>query len=379
MFRRFVGSAIFAAVLLGSQLSLADDWRPTFSLWHPGMKPVDGNPAASLDQVANSVGDVSAEVVCPSPNINFALKRGVRLTVGKSGDGYRDPGVLSTLLFRALDTAWSQCNTQMGSFGFSVGFAEIYAPNGPSGAPVLVARADQFIDIMQSWQTVTDVGAQQEQAAAEAAAQQQAEQQQQAQAAQQAAQQAQAAQEAAANQAQQQAAQAAAAAQQTQVDEQNRQQAALESARQMHQLWVFVQWCIPLGVALFLFSRRAILARWYYFYFHPHPAAPLVRAALSTGNVLDGKALAHALSEVPPGSAVFRAVRLEQAELLFHQMQAASAAHLRRQEQQAKSEAQRAYERAALNSIQEAVALAAVALERAKALYRASQQVGATL
>jgi hypothetical protein len=128
---------------------------------------------------------------------------------------------------------------------------------------------------------------------------------------------------------------------------------------------------------MYAYSERAAIerrcqavARWYYFTFHPHPAEPLVRAAISSPNVIDGRALAAALSELPPGNSTFRGVRLAQAEQLFNQMQAVSARKLRELETHARAE----YERAALVSVQEAVALAAVALERAKALYRARQR-----
>jgi hypothetical protein len=152
--------------------------------------------------------------------------------------------------------------------------------------------------------------------------------------------------------------------------------------------WIF--WVVVAIVVLSFLNTYGLIARFlrwlgglpfsivrsYYFTFHPHPAAPLVRGALATGNLLDGKALAQVLSEIPAGSRMFREARLAQAETLFHEMQTASEALLRRQRAEAHAKARHDYEEAALNSIQEAVALAAVALERAKALYRASRQVG---
>jgi hypothetical protein len=346
-----------------------------------------GNAHAQIDpRVTEAVGEITTDVQCPQSGYiadgdaakQVALQRSVRITYSKPGTGYQDAFARQTLLYAGQLAVWNQCPVTTAIYGVQsgaanvqdIGAAEIYgSPTDGASVRLLlrVAPLDTDTLLFNKFQDV--YAAEQQQAAQQQAAQQQA------------AAQAQAAQEAA-SQAQQQAAQAAAAeqaaAQQAQIDEQNRERAAVETARRLHELWVFIQWCIPFGIALLLFSQRETLARWYYYFFHPHPATPLVRAALSTDNLLDGKALARALSEVPPGSAVFRAVRLEQAEQLFRQMQAASVAHLRRQEQQAKTEAQRAYERAALNSIQEAVALAAVALERAKALYRASQQVGAT-
>lgn len=142
--------------------------------------------------------------------------------------------------------------------------------------------------------------------------------------------------------------------------------------RLSHRVWVIIQYIALIALAIFLSRKREPIARWYYFTFHPHPAAALVEAAVASSARLDGPALARALGEVPSGSAVFRSVRMAQAEQLFHRMRAVSEARIRQQRARARQE----YEHAALNSLQEAVALAAVALERAKALYRASQSVG---
>jgi hypothetical protein len=137
-------------------------------------------------------------------------------------------------------------------------------------------------------------------------------------------------------------------------------------------------------VILLLFSLRQRLAKLYYWYFYPHPAEPLVRAALSTGNVLDAKAFANALSELPPGNPILRAVRMEQADRLFQEMKNFSLAlarqheaKLRAEESQNKIREKEEYQRTAFEGVHEAVELAAVALERAKAIYRASQEIGA--
>jgi hypothetical protein len=147
--------------------------------------------------------------------------------------------------------------------------------------------------------------------------------------------------------------------------------------RGWHVLGQLIETGLLIWAGYYAYSKREAIARfcysvarWYYFTFHPHPAEPLVRAAIESPNLGNGKALAAALGELPPGNSIFRGVRLVQAERLFNQMQVASARRLRAIEAHAKAE----YERAAVLSIQEAMALAAVALERAKALYRASQR-----
>jgi hypothetical protein len=116
---------------------------------------------------------------------------------------------------------------------------------------------------------------------------------------------------------------------------------------------------------------RSFLAivRWYYFTFHPHPAEPIVQGAIRTGTVLDGRALANALGEVPPGNSIFRKVRLEQADRLVTGMQTMSREKVRAMELRAAND----FERAAFITTREAIALAAVALEQAKAAWQASE------
>lgn len=111
------------------------------------------------------------------------------------------------------------------------------------------------------------------------------------------------------------------------------------------------------------------IARWYYFAFHPHPAEPIVKQALTGDTALDGPALASALAELPPGNSIFRQVRFEQAEALVTKMQAMSRTAVHEYED-ASAEG---YERAAAHAANEAVALAAAALETAKAARKAAE------
>jgi secreted protein with Ig-like and vWFA domain len=105
----------------------------------------------------------------------------------------------------------------------------------------------------------------------------------------------------------------------------------------------------------------------------------MVRDALNTRTVLDGPAFAAILGELPPGSSTFRKVRLEQGEALVEQMQAMSrsiaATQARAAARQYERQAAEGYEQAAIFGMQEAIALAAVALERAKAAWQTSEAI----
>ncbi|MFZ1009584.1 MAG: hypothetical protein WAN65_22280 [Candidatus Sulfotelmatobacter sp.] len=153
----FIGSIVLFAAL--------GDATSAIGLWRPGMMALDNAGFASEEQVAASVGNVSTEVVCPSRKFVDDTKRGARLALEKFGTGWRDPGVLSTLLHDALIQIWNQCDTAMGTFGNSVGFVEIYGPESGGSGQRLVVTAQSFIDIVQKWSSVTDVVTQQEQAA----------------------------------------------------------------------------------------------------------------------------------------------------------------------------------------------------------------------
>jgi hypothetical protein len=334
---------------------LAAIGTPAAAYWRPEMNALDVSGFASPDEIASAVGAVSIEVVCPDDRAGGQFSaRGARLTLGNTGAGYRDKRVLSTLLHGALDRIWDECEMYdrigeaHGLVDFQVGFVDIYAPSGSGGSSALVISARTYAGAFGTWDSITDIAAQQAEQAAQAS--------QQAQAAQ---------------AAQQDAAARAAQDARDQADANVRQQQWDEG---WARVWQAIKVVAGIGTAGLLLSwlivQRDAIARWYYFTFDPHPAANLVHTAIQSAAPISGAALAQALSELPPRGVVLRSVRLVQAEALFHEMQRASEARLRAQ----RARAQDAYERAALASIQEAVALAAVALERAKALYRASQK-----
>ncbi len=337
-------------------------------------------------QAQSAVDGARFEVQCPESGYRAdeataaaaARLRSVRVTLNTQGLDYQQASVKMDLLRAAAQAVWSQCpitlplsGTTFTTEAHSIGSAEIYGTPEAGSQLTLLLRATSYASYCICWEHVEDVYAQHQQVVAEQAAQR-------------------AAQEQAATIAQQQAAQAAVQyqiSQQQAVAQANQQaqQAAANAANSeawdmwWANLWRTIKLIFWLGVsglvAVWIIRRRNAIARWYYFTFHPHPAADLVAAAIGSHAPLDGSALARALGELPPGNSIFRGVRLEQAEQLFRRMQKVSEARIREQRERARE----GYERAALDSIQEAVALAAIALERAKALYRASQTVGGSV
>lgn len=134
-------------------------------------------------------------------------------------------------------------------------------------------------------------------------------------------------------------------------------------------IWTLVILALAAVVGYLL---REPLLRWYFFNFYPHPAAPMVEQALASAGNVDGKTLAASLGDMPDNP-ILRQVRIEQGEALVRKMQEVSQQHVRQMQKQA----QETYERAALESIQEAIALAAIALARAKSLYGRPTTTGA--
>lgn len=140
-------------------------------------------------------------------------------------------------------------------------------------------------------------------------------------------------------------------------------------------IWVFpyILWGAAIaaggGLLCLIIAQGPAIARWYYFTFDPHPAEPVVRSALAQGRLLDGNRLAAALGEVPPNNRILQEVRIAQSERLVAEMQQASESTIRESLKAARSD----QERAAYVGIQEAIALAAAALERAKAAHAASK------
>ena len=321
------------------------------------MRALDGSGFASPSSVDAAVGLVSIDLVCP-------LR--ARVTVAKAGEeGLRKPGVLSAILRDALKKYWHECDSRvLGIMNAPVPLIEIYAPPAVGKPPMLLFQAIEFMPFSDRFRSVVDVRKQeQEREAAREAARQ-----------------------------------ASLLKQQRLEEEQRRQEAeqqrlrdeAAASAIWWENFWVTAKltfWFIVIvSFIAFLLCSWKRFVRWYFFVFYPHPAAPMVRQALKSQRVFDGPALAAALGEVPPGISIFRKVRLEQGEALIAQMQAMSRSLLAEEERrtaeqerrvavQYERQAAEGYEHAAIIGVQEAVALAAAALERAKAAWRMSEAI----
>ena len=118
---------------------------------------------------------------------------------------------------------------------------------------------------------------------------------------------------------------------------------------------------------------------WYYFTFHPHPAQQMVRSSIGVSGVSVGnaRALADALGELPPDNPILRRVRFRQAEKLYGELRVANEARAKAIAREAEAQAIKDHENAAFFGSQEAVGLASVALERAKASFDAAQSLSA--
>ncbi|HEY1615603.1 MAG TPA: hypothetical protein VGF97_18135 [Rhizomicrobium sp.] len=299
-----------------------------------------GQGFASDVLLAQDVGNVRITMAnCETPEFGFD-KRIVRVDLEKSS--YAFAKVVDGLLLRGAEFAWHNCPRifrrvfrNSVDYQYNVHEVDIYTPDrlpvirgelgaGYSGDGSMQSQRDY------PW-TVVDLAAQRKQQADELAQQQ------------------------------------AVAAQRTAWF----QQRAAEEASAAATAKIVVRVILLLLVAGVLYWLREPIARWYYFAFHPHPAQSMVQAAIADGAPpLDGRALAAAVGELPPNNRILRKVRLEQGEQLVALMQESSRKRIREYELQAAHD----YERAALAGIQEAIALAGVALERAKASFAASQR-----
>lgn len=283
--------------------------------FRPGMKALDDTGFASDVQLRQAVGNLSIEVVCPARRgAGTARLRGAHVTLADPGTGWRTPAVLSRILLIALQQMWNECPRALGSFGFSVGFAEIYAPQVAGAAPMLMLRAEQFLEISRTWSRLQDVEYERRAAEEEAERRVQEAARQAAVEAEQRAQEAAAlvarikAQEEQERLAREKAARAAA----------ERERLAAEGERMLAEAgaygWTALQWILWIGVPLWLFRKRATLVRWYYL-LTPHPAARMVDAAIRRGVEIDGATFAHIMRPVP-GNRVGMQVRASQATTL---------------------------------------------------------------
>lgn len=323
---RYLAIAIVAASVAVSygQEARAQDSEPSPD---SGYAPSFGQSFASDDDVENAVGNLNIVISTCDPSAD-ANQRAAYARLEKPN--FESAPVLNSILFRIAQTVWARCPVELRAIGgsdgrldYSLARADIYLPDG-----TLAFQAWELNDRNGSafsagtyrWSYFTN-----------------------------------------------------------HMDE-RRQQAAQAAAPEADSGWTYVWdgvaiiidllflWLIGWG----LYALRIPVARWYYFNFHPHPAEAMVVRAMRAGSVLDGPLLASALGELPPTGSILAKVRIEQGERLVLRMQDMSQAKVREYQKRAMKD----YERAALLSMQEAIALAAAALERAKAVFRASESVG---
>jgi hypothetical protein len=216
--------------------------------------------------------------------------RVVRVELSQSDFEY--PKIVDGILLRAAEFAWHTCprlyrpiQTDRIDYHYNISEVNVYLPGG---ALALVAslggtmRGDAPIWSGDEYPwTVRNVAAEARQRAAEDAA--------------------------SAQQAQAEAAQA-----------QRIAEADARSAAEWNQFWSNVWFGIKLlfwgAVAAWLFSKREIVMRWYYF-LTPHPAQAMVEASMHNGVELDGRVFADIMRPIP-GGRIEKEVRGQQARKL---------------------------------------------------------------
>jgi hypothetical protein len=328
------------------------------------------NPTPPLGQ---AVGPITVEVTCPSARV-FArgqtdIGRSVRITVSKPGTEYR--AVISQLLLGGAMTSFQACpmahvEGAMQVPDRTVDALDVFAPSYAGGPAQHVLHADHFANDSGTWDSVSDELAQAPPPATAAQAP------------------AQAVPSAAVvvpehkltkaeRRAQRRAARRAAAEARAQLAAQQAEQAR-QKARSDAFFRTLLGWAeiaALLGLLWLVFQNRVAILRWYYFHFDPHPAEAVFRTAIASSDdmAMNPASLANALSELPPSGAVRRKVRLEQAERLYGELRSASIARQQAYAERARKDASLLHEQTAFRGMQEALALAAVALERAKVAY----------
>lgn len=265
-----------------------------------GQATTSGRPSvevASDSRVADEVGSLRYEVTCPTerrtPEGLFADNgvrdaRGVRVTFSKPSDAYHDMAVLSVLLDRALERAWSECviiNGINNEPDHGVGWAEVYGTTPSDGTMRQLIRAEKFTGgVFHTWHEIIDVefDRQKDAVAAVEAAQREA----QAQAARQA----------------EYAADVARA-----IERDNRRQASERSAETA---FGWFKLLLVLGAAGLLWMARVpILRAWYGL--TPHPAQTAVQDAIASGQRVDVNAVKASLG-LQSSNAVEQGVREQQ-------------------------------------------------------------------
>ena len=142
-------------------------------------------------------------------------------------------------------------------------------------------------------------------------------------------------------------------------------------------IWLFVILLGVGGVCVLAVVNRDEVSRAYYRSQNPHPAEELVREAIASRRTSPGAMarLDDALGEPPPRDRILSEVRLEQAEQLVAELEAEVRRRTREYEREARADPSMLDADTVFLGSQEALAHAAVALEKAKAASAAARAV----
>jgi hypothetical protein len=299
-------------------------------------QPEYGQGFATSAELDQAVGALTFSLTACKNSEFGSGDRSVRVTSTKSD--YDTPRVIDAILLRAAQYAWQACplyfifgmGQEMPALRRDISSIDLYLPDGTRAFTAFPLIGDQAFNNGPSykWGNFSDLGPQERAAAAAATAQ-------------------------AAQAVQQQAI--------AQQNERNAAQTAADVGSFFSTIWLLIKLAFWGGIAAWLFSKREIIARWYYS-LTPHPATAMVEAAIERGVELDGQAFADLMRPMP-GGAIEKQVRAEQARKLTGRAQA-HADRLRTEADQIRDEARREKE---FITAQDDLAKAAVAHERAKA------------
>jgi len=298
--------------------------------------PVLGSPE---DVLLRSVGTLTFSITA-CENAAFGQPRR-SVEVHTEMPYYENSGVTGMILQQALEFAWRECpqhflwvdGSAWPGFHNDVSSVDVYLPDGTHAiqAQGYVGDSAYSNGSNYHWSQVTDVGAIARQQAADQAAR--------------------------AEQDQQRAQMFA------------RRQIAAENRWNTSMSWL--DFFVLCGVLIWLFTKREVIARWYYF-LTPHPATGVVNAAIESGVDIDGKTFA-AIMRPLPGGKIEKDVRAQQARVLSAKAQRHMEA-LRAEAERVMAEAVR--DKDFINA-QDELVKAATAHERAKARLNAlRKQVG---
>lgn len=307
-----------APIVVSAQADVAINYQPMFGVGFA----TDQEVQAALGTLKFSMTECKEEGLGSS-------QISVRVTSTKWA--YQNQRVIDTMLYRAAQFAWQNCQihfsfagTRMPTFHREVDSVRLYMPDGSEALLATNLRGDDTFREGKSYRwlsPVVDVGEQNRQEVARRSAQ----------------------------------------------AEQERQRAEayaryqVERDRFWSNVWRWIKLIFWGAIAAWLFSMRETIMRWYYF-LTPHPAEAMVEAAMHRSVELDGKAFADIMRPVP-GGRIEKEVRSKQALILAEKAHR-YAESMRAEADRIKAEAERETE---FIKAQDELTKAAIVHEKAKA------------